>query len=109
MITACNCSFCRRQGPFFAYYTRRSVEVIAPDNAFERYVWGKRVLTWLRCRNCGCHTHHIPADAEDDLGRRTGVNLRLVDPGLLAGITVKLRDGASGSWKVLRSYRFGDP
>ncbi|MFE0016757.1 GFA family protein [Mesorhizobium sp. NPDC059054] len=106
VITACNCSFCRRQGPLFAYYTRRSIEVVAPDNGFERYVWGKGVLTWLRCRNCGCFTHHIAAHAEGDLDRRTGINLRLVDPGLLMGITVKLRDGASGSWKVLRSYRF---
>lgn len=80
--------------------------MVAPYDAFERYVWGRGVLTWLRCRTCGCFTHHIPAHAEDDLGRRTGINLCLVDPHLLSGITVKLRDGASESWKVLRSYRF---
>lgn len=107
VITECNCSACRRLKPLFAYYARRTVQVQARTDAMDSYVWGSGTLRWFRCKNCGCFTHHEAARTKK-LDPRTGVNLRMVDPCLLAGITVQLRDGAADTWALLRRYRY-DP
>ncbi|MGO1073547.1 GFA family protein [Lysobacter sp. CA199] len=105
VLTQCNCSMCVRVQPLFAYYTARTIAVHSSRGALESYVWGRRVLRWFRCKTCGCFTHHRPAGREYDAGARSGVNLRLVDPAQLRGVKVQLRDGATGTWKLIDSYR----
>lgn len=99
---------CRRIEPLFAYYVGRSIRVDHPKAGLDEYVWGRRFLRWYRCKQCGCFTHHYPVGYEDDLGARAGINLRLADSTGLLGIEIKLRDGASNTWNVIRSYRFGE-
>ena len=48
----CLCSICRRYGALWAYYKPDEVVV---EGATEGYVWGKRTLSFNRCRACGCN------------------------------------------------------
>jgi hypothetical protein len=99
---------CRRIEPLFAYYVGRSIGIDHPTAALDEHMWGRRALRWFRCKQCGCFTHHYPAGHEVGPEARAGINLRLADPADLLGIEVKLRDGASSTWNVIRSYRFGE-
>jgi hypothetical protein len=58
VITECNCSYCRRIGPFFAYYKRRTVHFHSGEGSLESYQWGRGALRWFRCKKCGSFTHH---------------------------------------------------
>jgi hypothetical protein len=103
VITECNCSYCRRIGPLFAYYKRRTVDFHSGTGSLESYLWGHDALRWFRCKKCGSFTHHEPAHHRGP-DARIGVNLRLVQPDMLPGTTVKLRDGATNPWRVLKTY-----
>lgn len=108
VLTACNCSLCRRIKPLFAYYKAISVEVQAAANDIHSYTWGRHVLRWHRCQCCGCFTHHEPVRSKSDGTSRLGVNMALVpDPDRLTGMTVNLRDGAADTWEVIDRFRFG--
>ncbi|WP_443019460.1 GFA family protein [Sphingomonas adhaesiva] len=108
VLTACNCSLCRRIQPLFAYYKAMSVEVHGGADDYEGYAWGRRVLRWHRCKSCGCFTHHEPQHRRPDGTSRLGVNLALVaDSDRLARVAVNLRDGASDTWEVIDRYRVG--
>ncbi len=109
VLTACNCSLCRRVQPLFAYYSGASLILRHRSSALDSYVWGKGVLRWFRCAMCGCFTHHCPEGDEIDKKLRWGVNLRQVaDAGLIDGVKVKLRDGAADTWKVISTYQVGE-
>ena len=103
VITRCNCSYCYQLEPFFAYYKRRTIDFHSSARHLKSYVWGRGVLRWFHCRHCGAFTYHAPVD---DLGSeaRLGVNMRLVQSARLLGTTVKLRDGAENTWRVLEEY-----
>lgn len=103
VITRCNCSYCRQIDPFFAYYKRRTIRFRSSARHLESYTWGRGVLQWFRCRHCGAFTHHVPVGYPGPEAR-LGVNLRLVRAEVLPGTTVKLRDGAENTWKVIREY-----
>jgi hypothetical protein len=103
VITECNCSYCRHIGPLFAYYKRRTVHFHSRAGNLESYQWGRGALRWFRCKKCGSFTHHEPAGRRGP-DARIGVNLRLVQPDVLLGTTVKLRDGAANTWRVLKTY-----
>ncbi len=93
-LADCNCSICRRYGALWAYYPSDEVHVAALDGATEDYVWGRRVLAFVRCRNCGCVTHWkrvVPV-----AGSKMGVNARNFDPAAMAGVEIRPLDGASG-------------
>lgn len=108
VLTACNCSLCRRIKPLFAYYKAMSVKVQAAANNTNSYTWGHHLLRWHRCRGCGCFTHHEPVRLRSNGGSRLGINMALVtDLDRLTGITVKLRDGAADTWAVIDEFRFG--
>lgn len=105
VLTACNCSMCRRLQPLFAYYVARSLNINHPPGALQSYIWGKGVLRWHRCKTCGCFTHHCRSGHEANMSSRVGVNLRLCDPMLLRGIVVKVRDGMANTWDVVETCR----
>jgi hypothetical protein len=96
-VTSCNCSICRRTGALWAYYSPRQVRFATSEDATESYVWGDRMLELHRCRICGCITHWAPIDKTSD---RMGVNVRLMDPAILANARVRRIDGAD-TWKLL--------
>ena len=96
-LTDCNCSICRRYGALWAYFTRPQVQVTAPDNAIETYMWGDRMLRFHRCKTCGCVTHWTAVDPD---AQRMGVNARLMPPMVLAKARIRRFDGAD-TWKEL--------
>jgi hypothetical protein len=87
-VTDCDCSLCRRYGVLWAYYPTRAVAVCGPT---DRYSRGARSIAFHRCAACGCVTHWAPVTREED---RMGVNARLFDPLLLAGVRTRRLDGA---------------
>jgi hypothetical protein len=99
-ITSCNCSICHKLGTLWAYYRPDQVRVIAEPGATVAYVWGDRMLALHHCRGCGCT---IRWDLIDPVGaaalgadtNRMGVNVRLMDPAVIADLPVRKVDGRS--------------
>ena len=92
-VSQCNCSLCAKTGFRGVYYASDEVEI---SGAFDEYVRsdiGEPYLRNLRCATCGIATHWEPLTPPPH--ERMGVNARLIDPALLAGIEVRDVDGAS--------------
>lgn len=94
VVMSCNCSICRRLGTMAAHYSPRDVKV---HGETDTYLWGDRMLTFHRCKLCGCHTHSTPIDPASD---RMSVNARLMAPEILAAAHIRRFDGAD-SWTFL--------
>ena len=90
-VTDCNCSICRRYGVLWAYYSPKSVQIVAGRDATDVYMWDDRAIEFHRCKTCGCVTHWAPVDRSVD---RMGVNARLMDLAVLAAARVRKLDGA---------------
>lgn len=70
----CFCSICRRYGAMWAYYKPDEVQVEGHD-AVEGYMWGKKTISFNRCKHCGCMTHYtVVGDTEP----RVAVNCRML-------------------------------
>ena len=93
-VSECNCSICRRYGVLWVYYPASQVRVFAAPDATDGYVWGRKVLRFVRCRSCGCVTHWERIEPVE--GSKMGVNARNFAPSVLASVPVKQLDGASG-------------
>ncbi len=92
-ITQCNCSICRRYGPLWAYFAQREVEIEAAAGSTDEYIWGDRMIAFVRCCHCGCITHWRElAEPGDDA--RMGVNVRMFEPGQIGPARIRLRDDA---------------
>jgi hypothetical protein len=94
-ITNCNCSICRRYGVLWAYYKASTVHINAAPGATESYSWGRKVLRFVRCSNCGCVVTWERIIPLPD--RKMGVNARLFEPEQLGPVKVRLLDGAAWS------------
>jgi hypothetical protein len=97
-LTDCNCSICRRIGAKWAHFTRREVEIEAPEDGTIAYLQGDRTLVTHSCKQCGCTTHWLGVD-EDPEGRMA-VNFRMCEPSDIDDIPVRHFDGAD-TWKFL--------
>ena len=97
-LTNCNCSICHRYGTLWAYYKASEVLVSAAPGAMREYVWGDKLLRFVRCGSCGCvmHWERIAPAASS----RMGVNGRNFDPAQLSDVRIRRLDGAS-TWKYL--------
>lgn len=93
-VTSCNCSICRRTGVLAAYYDPAEVTIAG---ATDTYMWGDRMMTFHRCKVCGCPTHGLPVDPAST---RMSINARLMDPEVLAAARIRKFDGAE-SWEFL--------
>jgi hypothetical protein len=98
-LTDCNCSVCRRYGALWAYYTRRSVRVDAAPDALVSYAWGARTLDFLHCRTCGCVVLWR-SRRERGPDARIGINARMLEPSVIAGLPIRHLDGAD-TWRFL--------
>ncbi|HEY3812021.1 MAG TPA: GFA family protein [Caulobacteraceae bacterium] len=87
-VADCNCSICRRHGGLWAYYRVAELSVTGETDT---YVWGDRMLALHRCKTCGVVTHWSPLVDNID---RTGVNMRMFDPALVASLPVRKLDNA---------------
>ena len=96
-LTSCNCSICRRYGALWAYYRRSTFRVICEPGATASYAWGAKNIHFVRCRTCGCVTHH---ERKGSPAHPVGVNARNLDPEALGAVRVRHLDGAA-TWKYL--------
>jgi hypothetical protein len=101
-LTNCNCSICRRYGALWAYYKQAEVQVICEPGATQGYIWGRRVLRFVRCRGCGCLTHWERVEPKE--GARIGINARNFEPQALGSASIRLLDAAS-DWEDLEHLR----
>lgn len=90
-VTDCSCSICRRYGVLWAYYSPRDVTFLNPKGPTDTYEWGDHMITFHRCRTCGCVTHWADKDPDYD---RMGVNARLLPLEVRAEARVRRLDGA---------------
>jgi hypothetical protein len=93
-LTDCNCTICRRYGTLWAYYSPKDVTI---TGATDHYQWGDKHLEFHRCTGCGCVTHWASVDKGRD---RMGINGRMMEPSVLAGVRVRKLDGLD-TWKFL--------
>jgi hypothetical protein len=93
-LTDCNCTICRRYHGLWAYYPPKDVEV---TGATDIYMRGDKMIEMHRCRVCGCVTHWSPVDKTY---QRMGVNARMMEPSVIAGVRVRKLDGFD-TWKFL--------
>jgi hypothetical protein len=103
-VTACNCSFCRRAGWILAYFPAEAVRFTAGLGRVAPYTHGDRTLTAYHCPTCGCPTHWRGLGEH---AGRIGVNVRLIDPRDLEGVTVRFLDGAD-TWDILGETPFSN-
>jgi hypothetical protein len=98
-LTSCNCSICRRYGSLMAYFSATQVKVMAAEGSTERYVWGDKMLAFIRCANCGCYSHWVNLD-ENSSSDRMGVNARLFTNLDISSLRIRRFDGAD-TWQFL--------
>ena len=96
LLTTCNCSVCRR--------ARIAVGVLLAESSADHgatltYRWGDKMLDLHHCGTCGCTTHWTGIDPS--VSDRMGVNTRMMDPAVVAGVRIKRVDGAAGTWAEL--------
>lgn len=97
-LTSCNCSICRRTGSLMAYYNPVKVKKLYPEDDIQKYIWGDKMLAFIRCANCGCFSHWESLDPTRT--DRMGINARLFENVDISKIRIRRFDGAS-SWKFL--------
>jgi len=100
-VTLCNCAACRRYGTLWGYYKRSAVTITAARGTLEDFSRRPRGLKFVRCRSCGCVICWDSRSKDPD--RRMGVNTRLFDHAVMAGVPVKVLDGDK-TWRVLGSF-----
>lgn len=94
----CNCSICRRYGALWALYEIGTVELSGQLDQLAAYIWGKRSIRTMHCKNCGCVTHWEPIT--DSAGSKCGVNMRNFDPETISGVKIRKFDGGN-TWTYL--------
>jgi hypothetical protein len=85
----CNCSICRRTAGLWHYCAPEKVTVEGEGAAYRQ---GDCALDLWHCQTCGCITHWT---AVDPAYERMGVNLRMFEPEVWAGLPRRHIDGAS--------------
>jgi hypothetical protein len=100
LLTACNCSACRRYGSIWSYHLRRSVRIDGDSLASYRRP-AHAGLDFHHCRVCGCVTHWESIARRRDGGHRVGVNARNIEETeIIATVPIQMLDGAV-TWTIL--------
>ncbi len=87
----CLCSICRRYGALWAYYKPDEVHIEIEGDAMEAYVWGKKTLSFNRCKKCGCMTHYTVVGGDKEPG--VAVNCRMLEREEFDGLEREQSDG----------------
>lgn len=100
-LTECNCSICRRYGAAWAYYSRKTAQLMSSPDVVSGYTWGSRRLEFYHCKSCGCLTHYESVEKKED--SRVAVNARMFEPSQIAAVRRRKFDGAK-SWKFVDDW-----
>lgn len=96
-VHECNCTLCRKTGARWGYYHPRDVRVTGETLGYVRGDKPGAGASVRRCATCGSVTHFTltPEMVEKHGDTMLGVNVRLADPGALAGVELRYPDGAA--------------
>ena len=100
-VTDCNCSSCTKHGARWAYFAPSEVRIDGATTGYRRADTKVPATELNFCAHCGCTTHWEPTEAyvrHAGPAVRIGVNMRLFDEQLLAGVAVRQVDGRD--WDV---------
>ena len=92
-VNVCNCTLCSKIAGAWGYFTPDDVHVRGLTTAYCRADMIPPNIATHHCPRCGCSTHWSPVSAQ--AAGRMGVNMRLFEDGLMAGIEVRKIDGRS--------------
>ena len=99
LVTACNCTICRRYGALWAYgYIDHDIQTTGHTNTYRRRDSGD--IDFHICPICGCLTHFVVVAEDENRRRRTAVNLRMSDLSPIGAIPIRHFDG-NDSFKEL--------
>jgi hypothetical protein len=96
VITACNCTLCRRYGALWAYDEDDERGRTTISGATTSYVRGDKdvwSLEILFCPKCGCVLCWCGRRVRPDGSRRMAVNVRLAPPEAVADLRIEHFDG----------------
>ncbi len=90
-LTICNCSICNRYQALWAYYQPEQVDISIGAEGSASYIWGDRVIEFIRCSSCGCVTHYLTLPGQSD--PKVALNLRMVSAETIADLPIRYFDG----------------
>lgn len=93
LITACNCTLCRRYGVLWAYdYENERIHLFGPTSSYTR-AGPQPEIEFLFCPTCACVLSWRGLTPMPDGRRRMAVNVRLAPPEAVAALPVDHLDG----------------
>ena len=92
-VTHCNCTLCSKTGFQGIYFASGELQIEGDFDSYVRADSNPAYIAQHRCRQCGIITHWTPLTEPPH--ERMGINARLFDADIMAGIPVKEVDGRS--------------
>ena len=92
-VTHCNCTLCSKTGFQGIYFASGELQIEGDFDSYVRADSSPAYIAQHRCRQCGIITHWTPLTEPPH--ERMGINARLFDAYVMAGIPVKEVDGRS--------------
>jgi len=96
--TSCTCSICSKYAAIWGYFKESEIAISVGNGGLSTYCHGDKLLSFNRCKVCGCVTHFTSTPRNTD--SRFAVNYRLFPASTLKKIKVRLFDGAD-TWKYI--------
>lgn len=94
LITACNCTLCRRYGTLWAYdFENERIRMSGASSVYARKVADTPFLEIHFCPTCGCVLAWRAVRPDPDGCRRMAVNVRLAPPEVVADLPIDHFDG----------------
>jgi hypothetical protein len=82
-LASCNCSFCSKRGPLWAYYMPEQFKLTTARDRVSTYQWGHYMGQHHHCAICGCGTYSefptFEGGAPDFSKPRISINARLLN------------------------------
>lgn len=90
-VTVCNCSICSRYNTLWGYYSPEHVTISVGEGGEQYYIWGDKMLEFVRCAVCGCVTHYRTVNG--DPNPKIAINFRMVSESITSNIPVRHFNG----------------
>ncbi|GGX42356.1 aldehyde-activating protein [Tateyamaria omphalii] len=91
-VTACNCTICRRYGALWAYgYLDHDIHTKGHTGTYTRADGGDIVFHF--CPDCGCVTHYVARDTDENGRKRSAVNVRMSNLEAISALPIHHFDG----------------
>jgi hypothetical protein len=90
-VTECNCSMCAKTGYLHLIVPKSRFRLLRGGDALTTYTFNTGTAKHLFCKVCGIKSFYVPRSHPDGYS----VNVRWLDPGSVAHMTVQQFDGAN--------------